>query len=299
MLEQPAALADIEKKVGLQPKVIMKVRYIKPINRRKPDQRMAHIILTFNTKESTNQAIKFRLMVTGKKVYARKLITEPSRCLKCHSFEGSHMAKDCPEDVDTCGTCSGLHWTSECTIKDQNQFFCINCNIQGHAAWSRECLTFNKKWNDHKNCNAEANYQFYLTDDPLTWERTPNPDADWYDQEATRMKPQHPQQEQPTQRYPPPREWEGEWRIVERQSKPHNTIHQNPNTVPLGGQTRITDIWNQQLQSQQMKTQQTPKDRTNDKNPKDDNTQPISPAGTLTPIREYSPGRWSNDQDFD
>jgi hypothetical protein len=128
VLEQPAALADIEKKVGLQPKVITKVRYIKPINRRKPDQHMAHIILTFNTKESANQAIKVGLMVAGKKVYTRKLITEPSICLKCHSFKGSHIARDCPEDIDTCGTCSGLHRTSECTIKEQNHFFCINCN---------------------------------------------------------------------------------------------------------------------------------------------------------------------------
>jgi len=114
----------------------------------------------------------------------------------------------------------------------------------------QNCQTFNKKWNDHKNHNAGANYQFYLTDDPLTWERTLNPDANWYDQETTRMKPQQPHQEQPTQRYPPPREQEGEWHTVKRQSKPHNANCQNPNTVPLGGQTRIMDIWNQQPQTQ-------------------------------------------------
>ncbi|KAG1787597.1 uncharacterized protein HD556DRAFT_1217537, partial [Suillus plorans] len=132
-------------------------------------QRTAHAILTFNTKESANQAIRFGLSVAGKKVYARKLITEPSRCLKCHSFDGSHMAKDCPQEEDTCGTCGGSHRTSTCTIKDQSNFYCVNCNVQGHATWSRDCPTFNAKWNTHKNRNAESTYRYYLTDDPLTW----------------------------------------------------------------------------------------------------------------------------------
>ncbi|KAG1858092.1 hypothetical protein F4604DRAFT_1589732 [Suillus subluteus] len=119
---------------------------------------MAHIILTFNTKESANQAIQFSLMITGKKVFARKLITEPSRCLKCHSFEGTHMAAECQQEFDTCGTCTRLHRTAACTITDQNNFFCVNCNVQGHTAWDRDYPMFIQKWNTHKNQNTQSKY---------------------------------------------------------------------------------------------------------------------------------------------
>jgi hypothetical protein len=168
--ENQAALSNIEQKAGMRPQAIMKARYIKPVNRRNPGQCTAHIILTFNTKESANQAIKFGLTIAGKKVYARKLIAKPSRCLKCHSFDGSHKAAECQQEFDMCGTCTRIHRTSACTITDQN-FFCANCNAQGHTAWDRNCPTFIQKWDDHKNRHAETKYRFYPTEDPLTWER--------------------------------------------------------------------------------------------------------------------------------
>ncbi|KAG2755642.1 hypothetical protein P692DRAFT_20844481 [Suillus brevipes Sb2] len=97
------------KKVGLKPKTISKVQYIKPEARRKPGQQTAHIIVTFNSKEGANQAIKFGLIIKGKKVYGRKLIPEPTRCLKCHSFENAHMAAECPQEQETCGICREHH----------------------------------------------------------------------------------------------------------------------------------------------------------------------------------------------
>ncbi|KAG2068248.1 hypothetical protein BDR04DRAFT_937428, partial [Suillus decipiens] len=148
---------------------IMKARYIKPINRCNPDQRTAHIILTFNTKESANQVIKFGLMVAGKKVYARKLIAEPSRYLKCHSLNGLHKAAECQQEFDICGTCTRIHRTSTCMITDQNNFFCVNCNAQGHAVWDRNCPMFIQKWNNHKNYHKETKVCFYPTEDSLMW----------------------------------------------------------------------------------------------------------------------------------
>ncbi|KAG2153358.1 hypothetical protein DEU56DRAFT_726959 [Suillus clintonianus] len=104
-----AALAEVEKKAGLKPKAIIKARYIKPIARRNPGQRTAHVIFTFSAKEGANQAIRFGLSVEGKKVYGRKLIQEPTRCLKCHSYEGTHVAATCPQEHDSCGTCNEQH----------------------------------------------------------------------------------------------------------------------------------------------------------------------------------------------
>ncbi|KAG2108630.1 uncharacterized protein F5147DRAFT_635631 [Suillus discolor] len=208
--ENNAALAEVETKAGLKSKSIHRARYIKPMARRNPDQRTAHAIFTFGSKESTNQAIKFGLSVEGKKVYGRKLISEPTRCLKCHSFDGSHVAANCPQDNDSCGTCCGAHRTSTCSVTDQNQYCCKNCEEEGHAAWSRNCPTFTSKWENHKKRNEDAKYRFYLTEDPLTWETLTNQGLsnDREPEQLTR------QQAAPQQHHPPPNAPTWEWRTV-------------------------------------------------------------------------------------
>ncbi|KAG1759604.1 hypothetical protein EDD22DRAFT_782326, partial [Suillus occidentalis] len=55
--DNPAAIADIEKKAGLKPKSISKAKFIKPASRRHPNQRTAHVVITFASKEHANQAI--------------------------------------------------------------------------------------------------------------------------------------------------------------------------------------------------------------------------------------------------
>ncbi|KAG1729342.1 uncharacterized protein EDB91DRAFT_1004724, partial [Suillus paluster] len=105
-------------------------------------QQTAHTIFTFNSREGTNQAIKFGLSVVRKKVYDRKLLPEPTRCLKCHSFDGNHVVAECPKEQDTCGTCRAQHQTTECRVDNPEFFYCLNCDIHGHASWSRECPTF-------------------------------------------------------------------------------------------------------------------------------------------------------------
>ncbi|KAG2347094.1 hypothetical protein BDR05DRAFT_877440 [Suillus weaverae] len=162
VLDNQAALAEVKKKAGLKPRSIYRGRYIKPIARHNPGQPTAHIILTFGTKEGANHAIKHGLSIKGKKVYGRKLIQEPARCLKCHAFDGAHIAAECPQEHNTCGTCSNQHRTAACTITDQNHFRCKNCEVDSHAAWSCECPTFISKWESHKNRNKDA-MNFVLT----------------------------------------------------------------------------------------------------------------------------------------
>ncbi|KAG1722078.1 uncharacterized protein EDB91DRAFT_1064058 [Suillus paluster] len=177
----PAATVDIKKKVGLKPGSIVKVRYIKPIARRNPGQRTAHTIFTFNSREDANQAIKFGLSVASKKVYGRKLIPEPTRCLKCHSFDSNHVVAEFPKEQDTCGTCGAQHWTAECRVDDPKFFYCSNCDIHGHTSWSREWPTFIRKWEAHKRRNEESKYRFFPTDDPLTRETTTDSSNNWHD----------------------------------------------------------------------------------------------------------------------
>ncbi|KAG2336072.1 hypothetical protein BDR05DRAFT_836434, partial [Suillus weaverae] len=163
------AYSDIEKKGGLQPKSVLKARYIKPIARRFPNQRTAHIALTLNSKTSANQIIRHGIVLEGKKVYGRKLLPEPTRCLKCHTFDGGHIAMECQQEHDTCGTCGDKHRTAECEVNDVALYHCVNCKTSGHAAWSRECPTFTAKWEAYKLRNDEAQYIYFPTEDPLTW----------------------------------------------------------------------------------------------------------------------------------
>ncbi|KAG1858835.1 hypothetical protein F4604DRAFT_1503723, partial [Suillus subluteus] len=165
----PVATSDIERKGGLQPKSVIKARYIKPIERRSPNQRTAHIALTLNSKTSANQIIRHGISIEGKKVYGRKLLPEPTRCLKCHTFNGGHIAAECQQEHDTCGTCGDKHRTAECKVNDAEAYHCANCKTDGHAAWSCECLTFIAKWETYKNRNDKAQYVYFPTEDPLTW----------------------------------------------------------------------------------------------------------------------------------
>lgn len=107
--DSPAAITDIENKAGFKARTISKARYIKPIARCQLNQRMAHVAITLSSKASANQAIKTGLVIVGKKVYRCKLLPEPAHCLKCHSFEGAHIAANCTQKHDMCGTCGDQH----------------------------------------------------------------------------------------------------------------------------------------------------------------------------------------------
>lgn len=292
----PAALADIEKKAGLKPRTISKTRYIKPEARRKPGQRTAHIIVTFNSKEGANQAIKFGLTIEGKKVYGRKLIPEPTRCLKCHSFENTHMAAECPQEQETCGTCGEHHRTAACQVTAQTEFFCRNCDMKGHAAWSRECPTFTKKWEGHKNRNEDAKYRFFLTEDPLTWETLTSQNFE-ENSETAPTKQQTMEEHQP-QRYPPPRNRLGPGQTTnnnnhqERTERNHN--NKNANRIPLGGQSRIPEAWQTTRLQADHRTQRKPPTQ------EEIETQSTPPRWSTSPYgfpnEPYNPqGGWDQD----
>jgi len=291
--ENRYALADIEKKAGLKPGSIAKARYIKPESRRRQGQRTAHTVSTFKTKEDANQAIKFGLSVESKKVYGRNLIQEPTRCLKCHLLEGTHIAAECPQEQDICGSCGGPHRTSACSITDPNEYHCKNCDVKGHAAWSRDCPTFKKKWETHRARNKDAKYRFYLTEDPLTWEALPavNQDRNSSNSEAeTRQEPPS----QPQQRYPPPRDRTADWHTVTRRREaPMRREHQNANRIPLGGQSRITDTWYLARQHPSQRPHHARNTEDHFIRPSTPSQWSQSPYGS--PHDQYNPSSWDQD----
>jgi len=238
--ESPNINADIEKKGGLKQGAIVKAKWIKPIARRIPNQRTAHAIISLKSKESANQILRFGLSIEGKKVYGRKLLTEPTRCLKCHSFDGSHVAAECPQEHDVCGTCGAQHHTSTCKVDDPAFYHCINCNSQSHATWSRDCPTFAAKYENYKKRSDDSKYRFFPMDDPLTWETTLDDSMQSNEQLSSEVRPQPSN----TDHGQPPRQERGQrYNQGRRNDAKTQQRNNNPNHIPIGTQSRIPIDW--------------------------------------------------------
>ena len=138
-IDDPSSLRDIECKNALPTGTIKSARWIKPIERRSPQQRRAHLTIEMMKPGDVNHTIKEGLLILGPHCSARKLLPEPTCCMKCQSFEGSHFTRDYKKSDDTCGTCAGNHRTKECKSTALDQCCCANCQKMGHAAWDREC----------------------------------------------------------------------------------------------------------------------------------------------------------------
>ena len=141
------------------------MRWAKPIHRRNPEQRTAHLILTFSNADAANRAITNGLYICGRRCHVERVKREPTRCLKCQGW--NHFAKECVEEDDKCGNCTKNHRTGDCPTPDARS--CVLCKTNGHANWSRECPAFIRKLNDLNDRNPENALQYIPTADPWTW----------------------------------------------------------------------------------------------------------------------------------
>ena len=111
----------------------------------------------------------------GKKVWGRKQVQEPRRCLKCQCF-GEHKAGECRSIHNVCGRCGNHHRTSVCEVTNRDAFSCSNCMAAknnkhiGHSAADRRCPIFLLCLEKMSKSRNESKYKFYCTDDPATWE---------------------------------------------------------------------------------------------------------------------------------
>ena len=193
--DDPSHLRDIKHKNALPTGAVKSARWIKPIERRSPQQWRAHLTLEIAKPGDANQAIREGLVILGPRCPVRKLLPEPIHCMKCQSFEGSHFARDCKRTDDTCGTCAGNHRTKDCKSTSLDQHRCANCQEVGHVAWDRECLVYLEKARQYQSHIADARYRFYPErEDPTTWELDADTDHQWT---PTDQQDNHPQDRQP------------------------------------------------------------------------------------------------------
>lgn len=145
-------------------------------------------------------------MIEGKRVWARKLLPEPRRCLRCHQIGSNHLAATCPNERDVCGTCGKDHRTADCVVQLREDRYCVNCKTPGHGAWDRSCPTFREKYAAFARNRPEDEYRYYPTSDPRTWETHANPSSDEQEQGYTSAdEPEHQPDNTPLrhQRKPP------------------------------------------------------------------------------------------------
>ena len=150
---------------SLEAETITAMRWVKPIQRRSPEQRTAHLFLTFSNVDAANRAITNGLHICNRRCHLERVKREPTRCLKCQGW--NHFATDCPEDDEKCGNCTKNHRTNECPTPEAR--CCISCNSNEHASWSRECPTFVRKQNEFNSRNPENTLQYIPTAEPWTW----------------------------------------------------------------------------------------------------------------------------------
>ena len=150
---------------GLEENTILALRWAKPPTRRSPQQRSAHLVLSFANADSANRAITNGLIICNKKCHVERIKKEPIRCLRCQGW--NHIANECSVMLSKCGNCAENHNTADCRHPKKTR--CVTCNTEDHASWSRACPTFLRKVDDYNERNPENLLPYYPTSDPWTW----------------------------------------------------------------------------------------------------------------------------------
>jgi hypothetical protein len=179
---------EVEKASGLPRGSIVSARYFKPPHCRTPQQKNAHAIFGFTTREVANHVIEHGIFVESKQVSVRKLNQEPKRCVKCQQVGGNHVAAECKSIHDTCARCGEMHKTDDYMETDPSQFKCTNCKgdkAKGHGAADRRCPHFLEKLAQIQARNPENRYRFYPTSDPKTWESAEHPNQHLNNEDTT------------------------------------------------------------------------------------------------------------------
>ena len=134
-------IRELEETNGLRSKEIHKVKWIKPLERRRPDQTHAFAILTLFEVDSANRLIRDGLNICNARVRPTKQKLEPVQCMKCRKW--GHFVSECLADKDTCGSCGESHRTNTCTNK--GKVFCVSCGDRSHPSWDRTCPEFSRR----------------------------------------------------------------------------------------------------------------------------------------------------------
>ena len=163
-------IRELEEANGLRPREISKAKWIKPIERRRPDQTHAFVILTLFEADSANRLIRDGLNICNARVRPTKQKLEPVQCMKCRKW--GHFVSECLADKDTCGSCGEAHRTNACTNK--GKVFCVSCGDRSHPSWDRTCPEFSRRCATRDERNPENAMPFFPTEHDWTLTARPH-----------------------------------------------------------------------------------------------------------------------------
>ena len=138
--------------------------WIKPPWKRENAQRVAHVMLHVSTPEAANMLILKGFYHDMEHLHLVKDKKEPIHCLKCQCW--GHMAKDCRENGDTCGTCAGNHRMNVCTA--YKTYRCVNCGSTDHRSWGCKCPEFIQRCHDLDTNTPENQMPYFPTSELWT-----------------------------------------------------------------------------------------------------------------------------------
>jgi hypothetical protein len=78
--------ARIEEDSALTEKTITYSKYIKPPHLHSTNQKVAHVIFSFNDRNSANRVIEYGMYIEGKEIKVCKCLSEPRRCLNASTM---------------------------------------------------------------------------------------------------------------------------------------------------------------------------------------------------------------------
>ena len=157
-------IKEIEEVNRLREHTIHKVRWIKPIGRRRVGQTHAFAILSITSADCTNLLIRDGLIICNTRIRPTKQKFEPIQCMKCRRW--GHFAGECSADKDVCGTRRGKHRTSGCQNKDKR--WCVTCESSDHASWDRSCPEFSRRCYLVDKRNPENSMPYFPTEQDWT-----------------------------------------------------------------------------------------------------------------------------------
>ena len=125
-------------------------------NEQKQTKKLPVFIVTFEPTVQISEIMKVRrvcyCVVSWEKFRSNGKIT------KCYNFQVyGHVSSNCFRKPK-CMKCSGEHKSKECTIVDNNQFKCADCNLK-HLANSKECPIYSRL-NNQKTYNVDSKRQY-------------------------------------------------------------------------------------------------------------------------------------------
>ena len=223
-----AQIRTYEELNNILPNSILKAEWIKPVEERKPNQRVATLRMFHRDAASANSILKQGAHVFNKRVEPKHPRKEPIRCLRCQRF--GHERRECTSDNAYCGKCSSTHDTDTCKVT-RDQAKCVNC-LGSHPSYDRECAKFWEKCRQMDQRCPENGLAFYPTDDPWTWVPLDQP-------EHPNLPPPHPYSPPPRLYSPPPRPYSPPPRPYPPGSQANHHMRQTrltgSNLAPMGG----------------------------------------------------------------